>query len=140
MYRVARNGDGFSATKQRHFATKIQPPPGCIYNGVLEDAWYITIAGGRRVAVEAKNYSCASWSGPGIYARAADYADADAGQIDYAGGSTEYRDAHPEPSGNGSRQYGFGVPPQPTYSRGDSTSIYGTPDLPPPEQKSKHKR
>lgn len=108
VYRVARRGDGFAADTQRHFGSKVQVPQGCIYSGVLQNAWYITIAGGRKVAVEATQYRCSSpWAGPWLYTRGADYADADAGQLDYAGTATAYRDARQGQTGGQSQDGGI---------------------------------
>ncbi|WP_374942015.1 hypothetical protein [Sphingomonas sp.] len=132
VYNVARNGEAFTADKQRHFATKIPMPLGCRYQGVLQRAWYITIAGGRRVAVEAEQYACAGWGGQPLYTRGVDYAFVDAGQLEYAGLAVGDRSLQQQPvapqNTYSSESSTFGVITTPRRRMSDdSTKIYGEP-------------
>jgi hypothetical protein len=90
IYKVSKQGNAFTAEKQRHYATKVQVPQGCIYAGVVDQAWYIGGSRRGKVAIEAANYACSNpWAGEPIYAAYLDTGDTDdmRGDIAFAQGA-----------------------------------------------------
>ena len=64
VYSLSRAGAGFKADQHRQFGTQVRVPQGCLFQGVVQEAWLIGVARGRKVAIEAKQYACDGWRGP----------------------------------------------------------------------------
>lgn len=105
IYRVAKTGGSFAASKQRHFGTQVRLPQGCMYSGVAEQAWFISVARGHKTAVEAARYLCSGWSGSPMYSRYLDTSDIDASQGDVSLGLASATEQASRPVGRPQRSY-----------------------------------
>jgi hypothetical protein len=107
IFRISRAGQAFRADRQLHYAVKIALPSGCRYLGAGEKAWYISVVGGRKAAIEAGEYRCVGWTAELIDVRAADVTAFDGARIEYVRTADAWRDPPQGQADGNAGQSGF---------------------------------